>query len=188
MKKLSMFLALLVTILMFAFITSPPPALAEEITTTTEEQTTTTTDTEFVGPPTSLALEDEIDLALETAKNAIIAFVTSVIGVGIIGSIAKALLDKAIKAFTGKVREAEAQNKLSSERANQLVATMETLQVTANAKIDDLSAKLEDYRAENELLHGDVSALLAELKERELRIAELLEAVLGTSGETDGEE
>ena len=190
MKKLSMFLALLVTVLMFAFVMTPPPAYAEEITTTTttaqEETTTTAETTEEI--TTTIGWEEEIDLAFETAKNAVIAFVTSLFGTAMLAALGKVVLDKTIKAFTAKVRDAEAQNKISSERADQLVTAMNVAQTAANQKIDELAQAVEEFKAENVALHGDVSALLAELQERELRIAELLEAVLETSGESDGEE
>ena len=189
MKKLSMFLALLVTVLMFAFVMTPPPAYAEEITTTTtiEEETTTTAETtEEI--TTTIGWEEEIDLAFETAKNAVIAFVTSLFGTAMLAALGKVVLDKTIKAFTAKVRDAEAQNKISSERADQLVTAMNVAQTAANQKIDELAQAVEEFKAENVALHGDVSALLAELQERELRIAELLETVLGTAGEDVGEE
>ena len=187
MKKLSMFLALLVTVLMFAFIMTPPPAFAEEITTTTAEEVTTTTET-VEETTTTLGLEEEIDLAFETAKNAVIAFVTGLFTTSVVIGLAFKILDKIGKGLKDKVKAAELANSISKDTADKTVALIETTVFALKGEINEIGEKYDEMKAENVALHGDVSALLAELQERELRIAELLEAVLGTSGEADGEE
>jgi hypothetical protein len=61
-------------------------------------------------------------------------------------------------------------------------------QTTASAKIDSLQADVRQMHDENAVLHGSVSELLAELRIRDERIGALIEATLGTVGESDGQE
>ena len=163
----------------------------EEVTTTTEEVTTTTEEVEGEELTTFDpldAIQDEAEVFITKLEALVTAFVTSILGSAVLVSLGKVLLDKAIKKFTEKVRTAEAQNKISSERADQLVTAMQVAQNVANAKIDDIQAEVHQLRDDNVALNGSVSELLAELKARDQIISNMLMATLGTVGESDGQE
>lgn len=193
MRKLYIGIAIFVIMFLIVFSCTAPTIDAEEITTTTTTQeeitTTISQDEEITTTADPLdEIQDEAEVFITKLEALVTAFVTSILGSTVLIGLGKVLIDKAIKKFTEKVRLAEAQNKISSERADQLVTALNVAQTTANAKIDSLQADVRQMHDENAVLHGSVSELLAELRIRDERIGALIEATLGTVGESDGEE
>ena len=193
MKKLLYIgiIALMFTIVGWLLANASAVLHAEEITTTitTQEEVTTTTEEEIITTIDPLnAIQDEAEVFITKLEALVTAFVTSILGSAVLVSLGKVLLDKAINKFTEKVRTAEAQNKISSERADQLVTAMQVAQNVANAKIDDIQSEVHQLRDDNVALHGSVSELLVELKARDQIISNMLMATLGTVGESDGQE
>jgi UPF0716 family protein affecting phage T7 exclusion len=193
MRKLYIGIAIFVIMFLIVFSCTAPTIDAEEITTTTTTQeeitTTISQDEEITTTADPLdEIQDEAEVFITKLEALVTAFVTSILGSTVLIGLGKVLIDKAIKKFTEKVRLAEAQNKISSERADQLVTALNVAQTTANAKIDSLQADVRQMHDENAVLHGSVSELLAELRIRDERIGALIEATLGTVGESDGQE
>jgi hypothetical protein len=193
MKKLLFAVGIASILFIIMFACSAEGLNAEEITitTTTQEEITTTISEDEEITTTSDPfdeIQDEAEVFVTKLEALVTAFVTSILGSTVLIGIGKWLLDKTIKKMTEKVRLAESQNKISSERADQLVTALNVAQTAANAKIDDLQAEVKQMHDENEALHGSVEDLLAELRLRDERIGALIEATLGTVGESDGEE
>ena len=193
MRKLYIGIAIFVIMFLIVFSCTASTIDAEEITTTTTTQeeitTTISQDEEITTTADPLdEIQDEAEVFITKLEALVTAFVTSILGSTVLIGLGKVLIDKAIKKFTEKVRLAEAQNKISSERADQLVTALNVAQTTANAKVDELQATVNQMHEENAALHGSVSELLAELRIRDERIGALIEATLGTVGESDGEE
>jgi len=113
-------------------------------------------------------------LQIEQIEAIIVALGTSFVGTGTIAMIVKVALGRVTKKMTDKVLLAEAENKISSERALQTIQALNASEQILKAQIDTLSSEIDKLVQNQNTTNQSVQALLDEYKQRDEQIKELI--------------
>ena len=117
---------------------------------------------------------EQLGLQIETIEAIIVSLVTAFLGTGTVAMIAKVALSNLTKTMASKVKEAEAQNQISSDQASKTISLLNASNEILKAQVDTLQTSINKL-VESQVYTADkFQALMDEYKARDEKIKDLI--------------
>jgi hypothetical protein len=119
-------------------------------------------------------LENIIDEQLAQLESIIVALFASFAGTGTVALIIRLALSKLTKQMTKKVTDAEAQNKISTEQAQQAIKSILDFELLLKGQVDALDNTVKNLIQNQNITNENIKMMLDEFKQRDEQIKDLI--------------
>ena len=144
------------------------PSLLVEAQDVSEPETTS----EVIEDPTTIG--DTLNDQLDTIEGIIVALMVSFTGTGTIALIGRVAIGKLTKKMSQKVLEAENQNKISTQQAQQAMQSIVTFEQVLKGQVDALDETIKGLIENQNITNEQIKLLLDEYKARDQQIKDLI--------------
>jgi len=122
----------------------------------------------------SSSLEETVTAQLDTIEGIIVALMVSFTGTGTIALIGRVAVSRLTKKMTQKVLEAENQNKISTQQAQEAMQSIISFEQVLKGQVDALDKTVQELIANQSMTNDQIKLLLDEYKARDEQIKNLI--------------
>jgi uncharacterized membrane protein YhiD involved in acid resistance len=126
---------------------------------------------------------EQLGLQAETIEAIIVALGTSFVGTGTVALIVKVALTKVTNTMREKVKQAELENKISTEQATARIGNIEVLEKGLYEQVNVMQKTIDELIQSQNTTNKNVQALLDEYKARDEQIKDLIVQEFGDTNE-----
>lgn len=119
-------------------------------------------------------VEEGLTAQLDTIEGIIVALMVSFTGTGTIALIGRIAVSRLTKKMTQKVLEAENQNKISTQQAQEAMQSIITFEQVLKGQVDALEETVQSLIANQNITNENIKLLLDEYKARDEQIKDLI--------------